>query len=229
MIAHRLLLAAVVVLACAPSAHARRKKEVVVPPVPTWTPAPAPPAERAVSSLWSADTLPWADDRRARRENDLVLVRIVERSMAASKVLTKTKRDHSASLGVPSFFGLIESTASEHLDPSSLLQADAKNDFTGDGTTGREESLTTLVTGRVVAVLPNGNLHVEAAREIKINNERQYLLLAGVVRPTDVAFDNSIRSTQMADLRIVFAGAGDLSKIQKKGWFMKALSWLLPF
>ncbi|MEM7247694.1 MAG: flagellar basal body L-ring protein FlgH [Acidobacteriota bacterium] len=228
-----LLVVAVGLLLPAEAEARRRKKrkEKRLPPVPTWTPPPVaePPVERAPNSLWTSRTQALTSDLRAHRVNDLLTIRILESSIAESQVTTDTSRDADASFGLPNLAGLTESLASTNLSPASLLNGNTSNSFSGDGSTRRQESLTTLVTGRVVAVLPNGNLHVEAAREITINNERQYLLVAGVVRPRDVASDNSVLSTQVADLRVVFAGVGDLSKVQKKGWFLKALSWILPF
>lgn len=216
-------------LLAAPAEARRRKKEHDVPPTPTWTDVAPPPAENARGSLWSTASVPWADDLRARRENDVIVVRVAERSVARAKANTKTKRDSKTELGVPHLFGLTEGAASSTLDPSALIEATTKQDFKGDGATTREETFTTTVSGRVVKVLPNGHLYVEAAREMLLNNERQFLLLSGVVRPTDVAADNSVVSTQMADVRIVFAGRGDLSSVQKKNWFLKALSWIVPF
>jgi flagellar L-ring protein precursor FlgH len=63
----------------------------------------------------------------------------------------------------------------------------------------------------VVSVLPNGFLVVEAVRRMEMNNERQTLIIHGVVRPSDIALDNSVLSSQVSNLEVELSGKGVLS------------------
>ena len=81
----------------------------------------------------------------------------------------------------------------------------------------------------MVNVMPDGLLQVEGARETKVNNETQYLVVSGLIRSRDVAADNSIMSTQMADAQIAYYGKGVVSDKQKPGWFTRLMDHVWPF
>ena len=63
----------------------------------------------------------------------------------------------------------------------------------------------------MIAVLPSGNLVIEARRSVTANNERQTVLLRGVARPGDLTPDNTVLSTQLSDLEVELKGHGVLS------------------
>ena len=60
-------------------------------------------------------------------------------------------------------------------------------------------------------MLPGGTLVVEAQRQILMNNERETVVLRGLVRPGDVQSDNSVSSTALANLQVELKGHGVLS------------------
>jgi flagellar L-ring protein precursor FlgH len=64
---------------------------------------------------------------------------------------------------------------------------------------------------------------------VLINNEEYHLYISGLVRPTDIAQDNSVLSSRVADAQIEFTGRGDLADQQRKGWFAKFVDWINPF
>ena len=68
-----------------------------------------------------------------------------------------------------------------------------------------------VIAGRVVAVLPSGNLVVEAERSIVMNNERQTVVVRGVVRPGDVSADNTVVSNTLGNLELEIKGKGVIS------------------
>jgi len=43
-----------------------------------------------------------------------------------------------------------------------------------------------------------------------INYEEQHLYISGVIRPPDIAMDNSVDSSLIADARVEFTGRGDI-------------------
>jgi len=110
-----------------------------------------------------------------------------------------------------------------------MINANTKNDFDGSGETTRGGSLTATITARVVDVLPNGNLALEGKREISINNETKEILVQGIVRPRDLAYDNSVYSTQIADAKIIYTGVGILGEKQKPGWLARIVDGVWPF
>ena len=103
------------------------------------------------------------------------------------------------------------------------------SDFEGDGTTERSGEFKATLTARVTAVLPNGNMRILGTREIKINNETQYIYMSGLVRPEDISSANRVLSTQVADAKLDYSGFGVVDARQRPGWLANALNRIWPF
>jgi flagellar L-ring protein precursor FlgH len=85
------------------------------------------------------------------------------------------------------------------------------------------------LTARVVRVLDNGNLLIEGRRQLTLNAEDQFIVITGVIRPEDIAADNWVLSSNIADARILYTGSGVLADKQHPGWMTRALDWVWPF
>ena len=86
-----------------------------------------------------------------------------------------------------------------------------------------------VLGARVLQVLPGGVLQVQGAREVRVNEETQYMVISGLVRAQDVASDNSIDSTQLADSKVEYYGKGQLADMQRQGWLTRLLNNIWPF
>ena len=62
-----------------------------------------------------------------------------------------------------------------------------------------------------------------------VNNEDQYILLTGIVRPMDITADNLIDSKYILDAEISYTGKGVISDRQKPGWMTRVLDHIWPF
>jgi flagellar L-ring protein precursor FlgH len=162
------------------------------------------------------------DDGRARRINDLVTVRVVESITASGKADSSVSKDGGANLGA-NLFGL-ESKLPSTVDPTKMAGINTTTTFTGAGATTRAGELTAVMTARVAEVLPNGDLALEAAREIEINGDRQMIVLTGVVRPIDIASNNTVLSTQIGQLSIRYFGNGLIKDSLKPGTLVRLLN-----
>jgi flagellar L-ring protein precursor FlgH len=184
--------------------------------------------EDAAGSLWRPDARNASlfSDYRAFREQDLVVVRIEENADAKRTADTELKRSTDLNVALQAFLQAAQVTT-----PQLGLTAGAKSglDFKGDGLTARTEKLTATVPAIVKKVLPNGNLFIEGHRVVLVNNEEQHFYISGVVRPIDIAQDNSVRSSYVADAEIEFTGRGVLSDNQKPGLFARFWNWIWPF
>ena len=198
------------------------------------------PEEQAANqgSLFNmADSDGLYADNRARRVGDIVLVNVVETSKAKSKADTSTSKTSGNEYGVSAVFGKSKAgllgpgggplSTGVGVDP--LFSTTTNSNLSTTGETKRENYVTTTVGARVIQVLPGGVLQVEGAREIRVNEETQYLVVSGLIRSKDIATDNSVLSTQMADTRIEYFGKGVLADKQRQGWLTRLLDNIWPF
>lgn len=190
-----------------------------------------PALRPAPGSLFSDASGGFLEDTRAVRVGDLLVVKIDETADAQGNSTTALARDSSASIGVDAVLGLMGSLQKKHpdMDPAKLLEFASKAGFTGAGDTQRKGRLTGNVAVRVTRELPNGDLFLEGTKVILINNEEYHLYLSGIVRPADIAQDNSVASSRIADAELEFTGRGDIADQQRKGVVGRALDKVNPF
>jgi flagellar L-ring protein precursor FlgH len=190
---------------------------------------PKPRVAHEDGSIWQAESATGFlyTDLRATRIGDIITIKIIEATSASEKAITDLKRTGNTKHGIPSAFGL--ETYPMRLSPSSVVESNTKSDHKGDAKTERSGSMMATISARVVEVMPNGNLAIEGKREITLNGEKKEILLQGMVRPRDIASDNSVYSTQVADARIIMTGVGVVSEKQNPGWFARLLDLVWPF
>lgn len=229
------VLAAVVLLAsCAPSTHTPAPVPVMTPPV-----AEAVPPEENPGSLFDpAEANYLYGETRASRVGDVLVVNIVEVAKATNKADTTSDRTSSIQFGISNWFdkndarllpvgpglGLVG-----HVGSTPMIGASATNTFEGTGETKRESNVTATLSARVVRVLPGGLLEIEGAREVKVNNETQILVVRGLARTQDISPGNEISSTHLADAKIEYYGEGVLADKQRPGWLTRILDNVWPF
>ncbi|MDY7038955.1 MAG: flagellar basal body L-ring protein FlgH [Thermodesulfobacteriota bacterium] len=174
-------------------------------------------------------------DRRARKIGDIVIVRIVEDPEAKLNAKTKTSRSSSIDASKLKFLGYMKALAEKNrrlaqnpgTDDLMLASLALKSD--GQGSSDRDGHVKAYVSAVVIKILPNGNLYINGKREIKVNNETQYITISGIIRPEDVSPTNEISSTYVADARIAYSGIGPVSDKQKPGWLGRIIDHVWPF
>jgi flagellar L-ring protein FlgH len=208
---------------------------------PALTPPPpvSAPVEENPGSLYSAAESDFLfADNRARRVGDIVLVNIVETSKGKQKADTTTKKNSTINLGVQSMFGKGDTRATPlgpsfglngHVGPNPMLEAGSTSTLDSTGETKREGSVTATIAARVVSILPGGLMQVEGAREVKLNNENQIIVVRGLIRSKDIKPDNSVLSSYLADAHIEYYGEGTLGDKQRPGWMSRLLDNVWPF
>ncbi len=157
-------------------------------------------------------------DQRARRPGDIITIVLVEKTNASKKATTKTKKDNSMDIATPSIWG--GPVTKNGLDILAAT-ADAQREFTGEGDTTQSNSLTGKISVTVIDTLPNGNLMVRGEKLLTLNQGSERVQVSGIIRPADVAPDNTVLSTQVADAQIVYAGEGALADANSPGWLAR--------
>ena len=157
-------------------------------------------------------------DQRARRIGDIITIELIEKTNASKKASTKTKKENSMDIATPSIFGGPVTYIGKQILAAT---ADAKRDFAGEGNSTQSNSLTGRISVTVVNVLPNGNLMVRGEKLLTLNQGSERIQLSGVIRAADVAPDNTVLSTQVADAQISYAGEGALADANQSGWMAR--------
>jgi flagellar L-ring protein FlgH len=168
----------------------------------------APPVSRTPGSLWidSGRMASLTTDYKGRTAGDLVTILVVQDVTASNTGGVSTDRSFKASSGVDSLPGKLKVGGA-----ASLLGLHSAETLAGKAQASSSSKLRTSLAGRVMAVLPSGNLVVEAERSIVMNNERQNIVVRGVVRPGDIGPDNSVLSNAIANLELEIKGKGVIS------------------
>lgn len=192
---------------------------------------PAPPETLAPNkgSIWQTSRRnSLFEDNKARYVGDIVKVRILENASSTNKAKTDVTKDNTVAFGAtsPSLDKLLKVNPNHGLSLDSIAQATGSGESKADGKSERAAKLTATISCLVTEVLANGNLRIEGRRDITMDNENQFIIISGVVRPEDIDNKNSINSDMIADARIEYSGEGDLSDIQRPNVIFRALSTL---
>ena len=195
------------------------------PPVPNM-PA-VPPTYTTRASLWQDNGADLFRDARAGRIGDVVTVRVSIRDQANFNNTTNTQRNSTRETNITNTANLSwAGLAGNHLNTQSSGTLDPKiqsnSTQQSQGAVQRSETIDLLVGAVVTNVLPNGNLVLAGKQEVMVNQEVRELVVSGIVRPRDIATDNSISYEKIAEARISYSGRGYTMEMQQPGWFIRA-------
>jgi flagellar L-ring protein precursor FlgH len=163
-------------------------------------------APSSPGSLWvtSGPLASLASDYKARWPGDLIVVQLVDTFSAATSGENNTSRQFSTQSAITGLLGKFG--ASNALQ--NMFNANSTTALDGKGASTMSSSLQLSLSGRVVDVLPNGVLVIEAVRDFTVGNDRQTVTLRGLVRPGDVAPGNTVLSTQVTSVELSIKGKG---------------------
>ena len=182
--------------------------------------------DHTVGSLWSPQNAlgDLAVDYKARRLNDTITIQVAVQTTAAQSGSVNTSRDFNTSSAITGIAGNAPSAT------NPLLAANSSTALKGSGQTASNTTFQTSLTGQVIAVLPSGNLVVEAEREIFMNNQHEHVIVRGLVRPGDIGPSNTVPSTALGNLEIEMKGKGIISDgTRPPNPITRAILWLFGF
>lgn len=182
------------------------------------------------NSLYRTSARGFFKDERAHRIGDILTVMVTIDDSAKIANTTASTRSASNSAGMGGIFGAaVDNLSGGAIDPASAIEVDSGMSNRGNGSVNRSESLETSVAAVVTQVLPNGNLVIEGRQEVRVNFEVRDLIVAGIVRPSDIQANNTILSSKIAEARISYGGRGQISEVQQPRYGQQALDAILPF
>ncbi len=181
------------------------------------------------NSLWRPGSRTFLRDQRAAQVGDLITVLVSIDDQAQLQNRTQRARTGNDAMGMPELFGMQTRWLPRAASPDTLVSASGSQTTDGNGIAKRSETVTLRLAATVTQVLPNGNLVVAGRQEVRVSAELRELSVQGVIRPQDIASDNTIRHDRLAEARIAYGGRGTLSDIQQPRLGSQLLDILLPF
>ncbi|CUS97198.1 flagellar L-ring protein precursor FlgH [Candidatus Kryptobacter tengchongensis] len=158
-------------------------------------------------------------DQKAFKPGDVITIIIIEVSSAESKA----ERDASRSGSVN---GQVSGSGALGFIPETGFSIGTGNEFKGQGSTSTRGTVKAKLGARIVGVDSAGNLIIEGQRKVNVNGDEQIIRIKGIVRPTDVNWDNTVYSYNIADAEIEFTGKGMIYRSKSPSWITRLFHWL---
>ncbi len=159
-------------------------------------------------------------DKKAYQVGDLLTVLISEQSKATNQVENKTEKSTKAKAEGGPGIGKFKFIGAFGIDGNN------QNTFNGKGDNTRQGALVATMSVTVIGKKDNGDLIIEGQRIVAISGDRETMTLTGVVRPKDIAGDNSIESYLIADADIRYTGKGNSQQASRPGFITRLLNWI---
>jgi flagellar L-ring protein FlgH len=170
-------------------------------------------------------------DIKAHAVGDIVTVNVSESIASEAKAGTSLSNKRAVSGGIPGLFGAttIWGNHNPSMDFSNLINASSSNSTDGSGDMTANDTFTANVSAVVTQVNPSGTLSITGNRQVQINGENDTIHLSGTVRPQDIDSNDSIASSQVADLEVSISGSGQIRDKQGNGLGTRLFDWVWPF
>ncbi len=160
---------------------------------------------------------------RAAQIGDILSIKLEESTSASKNAKSSADKSSSTVLTAPTVFG-------NQLNRFNTNISGPTTAFEGEGKSDISNSLDGSISVTVHDVLPNGILMVRGEKWLNLNQGDEYIQVSGLVRPQDIAADNTVPSAKLADARISYSGTGQVNDTNVMGWLSKFfISALLPF
>jgi len=200
--------------ACATMPQELADFEPIVRPVAP----PAPVYENG--SLFQVRSISLFEDPKPFRIGDILTIMLDESTSASKSAATSTSKDEDISMGVPNILGRTPTYNGNPID----FSMNPSRAFDGEGDSTQSNNLSGEITVTVVDILPNGNLVVQGEKWFTLNQGKEYIRIAGVIRPQDVQSDNTVASAKLADAQIAYSGEGFIADSNNQGWLAQFLN-----
>jgi flagellar L-ring protein precursor FlgH len=168
----------------------------------------------------------WFGKGRNFQVGDVITVLLNESTQAARSQVGSISRNSTNDMLSPGL-GLLGNKLGGIMKGTDFSKTDISNK--GTGTADQTASLTGSVAVSVVEVMPNGNLVLRGEKQLALTEGSEVIQVAGIIRPDDVAPNNTVQSRRLANAQISYRGTGDLANATRAGWGTSAVLKLWPF
>jgi flagellar L-ring protein FlgH len=182
-----------------------------------WTQEPLPAATNGAIYQAGREVI-LAENPVAHHVGDIVTIVLNEQTAAQKSATTTTSKNTSVTMPGSTLLG---KPVTINGNPILLNNIDDATKFAGQGASAESNSLTGFLTATVLKVLPNGNLLISGEKQIGLNQGKEYVRVTGVIRPIDLAADDSIPSYRVASAHITYSGKGAIADANTQSWLSR--------
>lgn len=201
-------------------------------------PRKSPEPLKNKGSLYSVQGTSLFADKKDLQVGDIIQIVISEDLTSKSnnkRELTST-RDNSlgggllAATGTNTLGGTVGSAANKFNSNLGVnFETNSSASDKGKVKTELDETFATTISAIIEETYQNGNYYIKGRKEMLIEGQRQEIIVSGVIRPYDITSDNSINSSQIADLKLLYDKDGTESDILETPWGLKFMRAIWPF
>ncbi|MDD2895658.1 MAG: flagellar basal body L-ring protein FlgH [Aliarcobacter sp.] len=220
------------------SACVESKQELAFEKPEIQIPKKLPEARKNKGSLYSMQGTSLFADKKDLQVGDIIQIVISEDLASKSNNKRELSSTRDNSLGG----GLFAGTGTNALGNTAQKYANKLNgnlgvDFgtnssssdKGSVKTQLSETFSTTISAIIEETYQNGNYYIKGKKEVLIEGQKQEIIVSGVIRPYDITSDNSINSSQIADLKLLYSKDGVESDILDTPWGLRFVRAIWPF
>jgi flagellar L-ring protein precursor FlgH len=170
------------------------------------------------------------------QKNDIVTVIVAVNSASSTSSEANSEKKQDFDVALQQFIQLAQSasglpTVGVVGEPTKLPEIKFKYDNSrkAQANQGRTDKVSDRFAAIVVDVKPNGTMVLEAIQQVAMDREVLHYKMSGICRSADVTPDNTILSTQLANLNLSKKTTGEVRDGVKRGWLNTAIDKLSPF
>jgi flagellar L-ring protein precursor FlgH len=215
------VIAALIALWCTSGCETLKPKKTPTAPKQddglAWTQQPVPPPTDGAIYQTGREVV-YVENPIAHRVGDIVTIVLSESTAAQKSATTSTSKSNTITMPGPTLFGKAITIKGNPILQNNI---DDGSKFEGDGASAQSNSLTGYLTCTVLRVLPNGNLFISGEKQIALNQGKEFVKVEGVIRPIDLANDDSIPSYRVASAKITYDGKGAIADANAQSWLAR--------
>jgi len=189
-------------------------------------------------SLYSMQGASLFADKKDLQIGDIIKINIVESLSSDSnnkRELTSTRDNNLgggllAGTGTNTLNGTVNSLANNVNGTLGVgFSTNSSTSDKGEVKTELDETFETTISAIIEETYQNGNYFIKGSKELLIDGQKQKIIVSGVIRPYDITSDNSIESSQMANLKVLYDKKGEEADILETPWGTKLIRSIWPF
>ena len=220
------------------SACSASKEELAFEKPEIQIPRKSPEPLKNKGSLYSMQGASLFADKKDLQVGDIIQIVISENTKQAAnnkRELTSTRANKLgggllAATGTNNLSGAVGSAANDFNSNLGVgFSTDASSSDKGSVKTQVAETFSSTVSAIIEETYQNGNYYIKGKKEMLIEGQKQEVIISGVIRPYDITSDNSINSSQIANLKLLYDKNGTESDILETPWGLKVIRAIWPF